>query len=99
MKDVKKGIQADPNMAQISGKVTLQGKPLNYGFITLVDAAGKRFSANITKDGDYNFRVGIPPGEYSVVVEGTTSPPEAGEIRAPIPEKYKRRPRRPCGSA
>jgi len=83
-----KGVKANPNMAQITGKVTLKGKPLNYGFVTFIDADGRSFSANITSNGDFAFRAGIPPANYVVIVEGTTSPPEPGEIRAAIPQQY-----------
>jgi hemoglobin len=81
--------QPDPNMAVISGKVTLKGKPLNYGFVTFVDLDGRAFSANIQKDGTYVFKKhGFPPGQYKVLLEGSPTPPEPGEVRTPIPEVY-----------
>ena len=65
--DDKKKIELpDPNMTVVSGKVTLKGMPLNYGFVTFVDGDGRQFSANIRKDGTYAFKKGFPPGEYKV---------------------------------
>src|SRR5262249_25866347 len=78
----------DPNMAVVSGHVMLKGKPLTYGFVTFVDQDGKRFSANIQKDGKYVFKKGFPPGKYKVLIEDTPTPPEAGEVRAPIPAAF-----------
>jgi hemoglobin len=86
--DKKKVEPPDPNMAVLSGIVKLKGQPLNYGFITFVGADGKKYSANIQKDGKYVFNKGFPPGEYKVMIEGTTTPPEPGEKRVPIPAVY-----------
>src|SRR5207247_4862704 len=74
----KKGATADPNKGQVSGHVTFKGKPLGSGFVTFVDANGRRYSANILVDGTYGFRIGVPPGEYSVIVEDSPTPPMPG---------------------
>lgn len=84
-----KGPQADPTRAQVKGVVSFKGEPVNYGFVTFVDGDGKKFSANILKDGSYAFRVGIPPGEYTVFVEDSPTPPDPGEKRLAIPQKYR----------
>jgi hemoglobin len=82
----KKIIDApDPNMAVLSGHVTIGGNPLNYGFVTFVDKDGRKFSANIQKDGKYVFNKGFMPGTYKVLIEDSPTPPEKGEKRVPIP--------------
>jgi truncated hemoglobin YjbI len=84
-----KGPQPDPTRAQIHGVVSFKGEPLNYGFVTFVNPDGKKFSANILKDGTYAFRVGIPPGDYTVMVEDSPTPADPGEKRLSIPAKYR----------
>jgi hemoglobin len=78
----------DPNMARISGKVTIDGEPLTHGFVTFTRTGGPSYSANVLKDGTFTFKKGFPPGEYTVTIVNTTTPPEPGEKRVPIPEKY-----------
>jgi truncated hemoglobin YjbI len=78
----------DPNMAVLTGQVMIKGQPLTYGFVTFVDPDGKRFSANIQKDGKYVFKKGFPPGAYKVLIEDTPTPPEKGEVRIPIPAAF-----------
>lgn len=64
----------------VSGKVTVQGKPLAAGEITLVslDQAKPRvFTATVGADGSYAFKDAVPPGKYAVIIAGKG-----------VPEKY-----------
>jgi hemoglobin len=88
MDDGKKEQPPDPNMAVLNGVVSLNGQPLGHGFVTFVDGAGRKFSANIQKDGKYVFKKGFPPGKYKVMIEETTTAPEPGEVRVPIPPAF-----------
>jgi hypothetical protein len=82
----KKERLPDPALAQITGKVTLKGEPLMSGHVVFVGADGGRSSAKINKDGTYEFRLGIPPGPYTVFLEKGQPPAEAKEMA--IPQKY-----------
>lgn len=73
----------------LSGKVTLDGKPGAFGFITLISKVEKRsYSTAIGGDGAYTFRTPIPAGSYVVIIE--TAPSEKSKP-APIavPERYR----------
>jgi hypothetical protein len=84
--DKKKEKLPDPSLAQVVGHVTVSGKPVVSGHVILIGADGGRSSAKIQKDGTYSLAPGIPPGEYTVVIE--EGPPPPGELATPIPEKY-----------
>lgn len=86
--DDKRFPPADPTKAQLNGKVMLKGEPLTHGYVTLVDASGREFSANILPDGAYHFRVGVPAGRYTVILQNSTTPPTPDEVRTPIPMQY-----------
>jgi hypothetical protein len=71
-------------MGQIAGKLMLDGKTVAGGyFVTLVSADGKKFSSAIQKDGSFQFKTPISPGEYIVIVE-----PIPGEKGPPLPPRY-----------
>jgi hypothetical protein len=84
----KKVEPVNPNLTVLSGVVTVDGKPLTYGFVTFVDADGRKFSANIQQDGKYVFNKGFPPGKYKVLVEDSPTPAASGEKRLPIPAAF-----------
>jgi hypothetical protein len=74
------------DLGEVAGKLLLEGKAVAGGyFVTLVAAGGKKFSSAIQKDGSYQFKTPIPPGEYLVIVE-----PIPGEtIKGPaLPARY-----------
>lgn len=65
--------------ATVSGKITLLGKPLAEGDVTVVSLnqpLPRVFTAAI-KDGSYKFAEAIPPGQYAGMVSGKG-----------VPEKY-----------
>ena len=62
-------------MCRAKGEVKVGDQKVTHGFVTFVNSTGKRFSANVQKDGGFVFRKGFPPGEYVVVLEDATSPP------------------------
>ncbi len=79
-----------PDGATVTGKVTYKGQPLTSGFVTLVDEDGRKFSASIRMDGSYAFRkVAVPPGEYTVVLEESTSLVKGQAPLDAVPERYK----------
>ncbi|NQT13991.1 MAG: hypothetical protein HQ582_14650, partial [Planctomycetes bacterium] len=67
--------------AAVSGTVTLDGTPLQYGVITFVpaDGAGKRASG-VINNGAYSIPEAEGPnlGEYKVEVVGSEKPDEGG---------------------
>jgi hypothetical protein len=71
--------KADPPTASVSGTITLAGKPLVEGEVTIVSLnqpLPRVFTATI-KDGRYLFKDAIPPGKYAGMVTGKG-----------VPEKY-----------
>jgi hypothetical protein len=92
---------AAPEMARVSGKVTIRGKPLTTGTITFVSTDNVRpnASSKIGTDGTFNLRTtlgeGAQPGEYRVVItdvnagEVLDSAPKApGKSKAAISSRY-----------
>jgi|GEM_PF-989187 len=66
-----------PSTAAVSGKVTLAGKPLATGEVTLVSlnlAAARVFTAKVNADGTFKFADAIPPGRYTAIVTGDGVP-------------------------
>jgi hemoglobin len=53
----------------VAGRVTLNGKPLAKGTVTLVDKDGKKLTAAVAADGTYSVD-NVPPGEYKMAVSG-----------------------------
>ena len=66
--------------AQVSGKVTLDGKPLPGGEIALYDAAGKTTKGTVNADGSYQVK-DVKPGAYKVTVK-------TDDKDVKIPKKY-----------
>jgi truncated hemoglobin YjbI len=52
---------------QVSGKITLDGKPLPGGEVVLHDTAGKTTKGTIKADGSYEIKA-VKPGTYTVTV-------------------------------
>lgn len=95
IKDVKK------DLVSVSGKVTIDGKPLPRGEISFLstDDPGKAYGGTIDASGNYSLAYsasskGAAPGNYSVRVaalEGQATMGTGGEVAQPkslIPEKY-----------
>jgi hypothetical protein len=91
----------DPNLVSVTGKVTLDGKPLTSGDISYVsaDTPGVGFGSAIDSSGNYALvqsvsAKGALPGTYKVIVNpsATGSAMGAGgevtKVKSPIPEKY-----------
>jgi hemoglobin len=80
-KDAKKPAETKVNKpvgtASVSGKVTLKGKPLIGGTITLVSNEGK-VEEKIAADGSYKVE-GIKPGVYKVSIKGAGVPAAFGD--------------------
>ncbi len=69
--------------ASVSGRVTLDGKPLDTGTVTFhPEGGGPTAYGGIHSDGSYQVKTGtqqgLPPGEYRVTVLATTEPPTDG---------------------
>jgi hypothetical protein len=70
----------------VNGKITYRGAPVIGGyFVTLVSTEGKKLSSAIQKDGTFQFKTPITPGEYRVVVEPI--PGEASNLK--LPARYR----------
>src|SRR2546423_1446976 len=77
------GCEGGPSRpANVSGKVTLNGKPLPGGSIGFVFKDGERGGGEIEPDGTYDARQ-LPAGEASVFIDNEALKP-AGKA----PEKY-----------
>jgi hypothetical protein len=86
--------------AEVSGSVTLDGKPIGPGTVSFVPAAGDGNPAvgTIQPDGSYFMKTsradGLPPGKYRVAVtvyEATKSAPGERSMTMPAlvtPSKY-----------
>src|SRR5262249_15341441 len=62
--------------ATVSGKLTLAGKPLAMGAVTIVSLnlqLPRVFTAEITK-GEFKFAEPIPPGKYAAIITGKDVP-------------------------
>jgi hypothetical protein len=69
---------------QVSGKLTLEGKPVAGGyFVTLIADDGKKFSSAINKVGEFQFKTPIPAGDYRVAIE-----PIPTEKGVALPARY-----------
>ena len=59
-------------IAPVSGRVTLDGKPLAQGVVCFVSPAGYASSAPLQPDGSFRlvsqYGKGIPPGDYRVAI-------------------------------
>ena len=68
------GCDGRPSRVPVSGQVTIDGKPLEFGTIAFYPSAGGRpGGATLAEDGSYSITMyetndGLPPGEYSVTV-------------------------------
>ncbi|MBI2805325.1 MAG: hypothetical protein HYX68_10150 [Planctomycetes bacterium] len=55
---------------QVAGTLLFQDKAVTGGyFVTLIGAAGKKYSSAINKDGSFQFKTPIPEGEYRIAIE------------------------------
>lgn len=92
------GAQARP-IQSVSGKVTLDGKPVPAGVVNFVSAGGFAASSTI-KDGAFSisrsqYGSGIPLGDYMVAIESPPPPDPlaksspAATITVQIPRKYR----------
>lgn len=90
---------APAEQATVSGKVTIDGRPLDRGVVTFVNALGKStagISGQIHSDGTYDVQIGqsgeIVAGEYNVIVDSREAsapqpegaPPLPGELLIPV---------------
>jgi len=74
--------EAKSDKGNVIGKVTYLGKPVAGGFfVTLVGGDGKKFSSAIQKDGTFQFKTPIAPGEFRVAIEPI--PGEAPMLKLP----------------
>jgi hypothetical protein len=78
---------ADKKSGQVAGKLTFENAPVAGGyFVTLVNTDGKRFSSAIQKDGTFQFKTPLTPGEYRVAIEPI--PGETAKL-VDIPARYR----------
>jgi hypothetical protein len=78
----------------LSGTVSYKGQPINGAALQLYDTKGGMLIVPVTQDGTFR-TTDVPPGEYKVVVQGTSGAAAAsGAQFAPkptigFPSKYK----------
>ncbi len=93
-----------PDIGQVSGKVTVNGKPLGNAHINFSSPDQKvSVNANLNEDGTYVIKTyehdGLPPGDYQVAVKSGTfgyeetplvgqAPPASARPTVHIPPKY-----------
>ena len=70
---------------EVSGKITLEGKPIAGGYFVTLSSGAKKFSSAIQQDGTYQFKTPIPAGRYRVIIERI---PDEKIKSAPIPARY-----------
>jgi hypothetical protein len=85
------------NQGTVSGKVSLNGKPLPGGVVTVIDGDGQSHTGGISKTGTYSVS-NIAPGKALVTVvtmgsRPSVKGPEAGPSNSlgeyvPVPAKY-----------
>lgn len=69
------GCSDGPELIPVSGKVTVDGKPLAEGTVKFIPAQGGRSArSSITENGTYQLSSfkkgdGVPPGDYIVTIE------------------------------
>jgi hypothetical protein len=78
-------VEAKSDKGTVAGKVTYLGNAVTGGyFVTLVAADGKKFSSAIQKDGTFQFKTPITPGDFRVAIE-----PVPGEaVNLKLPARY-----------
>ncbi|MBN2291167.1 MAG: carboxypeptidase regulatory-like domain-containing protein [Pirellulales bacterium] len=93
-----------PDIGQVSGKVTVNGKPLTNAHINFSSRdQNVSINANLNEDGTYVLKTyqeeGLPPGEYQVAIKGGTfgyeetplvgqAPTASAQPNLPIPPRY-----------
>jgi hemoglobin len=85
--DGKKGDKETAAGAKVEGRITLDGKPVAGGTISLVPAkegAGKPISGEIKEDGSYRLEK-VPPGEYTISIAPPTGKEKAKDA---VPAKF-----------
>ncbi len=76
-----------PAVGNVSGKVTVGGKPVTTGQVSFVAKTGMVYTANIEADGSYRVN-GVPPGEMTVLVIGPPPPVTVPAGRADAAKKF-----------
>jgi hypothetical protein len=68
-----------PSKAEVTGKVSHNGKPVVYGSITLIGSDGVVYSSEIKEDGTFAI-AGVPTGPVKIGVSSPNpKPPEAAK--------------------
>jgi hypothetical protein len=91
-----------PPVAPVSGRITLDGRPVTTGVVFFYPAAGRMATGQIDADGRYRLGTFTPTdgallGSHQVVIESRTveqtfaqPPPAAAELPAEAPEAVRR---------
>lgn len=86
------GSDADPNLVQVSGSVTLSGQPVKSGVVGFVGDGGKSVFSGEIEDGQYTLKAGQAapgalPGNYRVSIRAWESEPTMDAEGKPVPGK------------
>lgn len=85
-----------PTRVPVSGKVTIDGKPLKVGSVKFFPAeGGRQAGAGLSEEGRYSVVMyekndGLPVGEYNVTIT-STEPVSDTKIRWLIPKRFSER--------
>jgi hypothetical protein len=79
--------------ARVTGKVTIDGRPMPAGYVTFVTSRGRASSGTIQPDGTFEMSTyepgdGAQVGTHPVII--TPVPPDVGRQSIPVPERYTR---------
>lgn len=83
-----------PELVPVSGRVLIDGKPLEYGFIRVSPANARAATGKIDKDGRFNLKTfedgdGVVPGEHPVTIKAGEYLSET-DMMWHAPRKYSR---------
>jgi hypothetical protein len=80
---ISAGCSAESPTVSVHGKVSFRGEPITSGVVTFFPVAGRPTSAPL--DSDAMYRVELPPGEYTVVVNVGAEVPPGYKEGDPLP--------------
>jgi hypothetical protein len=82
-----------PELARVTGKVTLDGEPLSGAVVTFESSDGQVAFGSTNESGQYELRFrsgisGAPVGQNTVRIESALDAPPPEDYRDPIPARY-----------
>jgi truncated hemoglobin YjbI len=78
----------EEKVTRLSGKVALNGKPFDQGYVTLQSGDGRKFSTYLRPDGTYKFTMSLAPGNYRVILESESNGDNPPAPAIALPRQY-----------